>query len=259
MSKKLRKRFGQHLLIDLNTISDIVQAIDPSPKQNICEIGPGLGAITIPILKQVGTLQAVEIDRDLSKELVKKCRDVGVLKLHQADVLKFDFNQVVDPDQQCRVIGNLPYNISSPLLFHLLQYSKIIEDMHFMLQKEVVDRITATPGNTAYSQLSVMVQTYYKVKKLFDIAPQMFSPPPKVTSSFMRLLPFDTLQNKIVNREIFNMLVKLAFQHRRKTIKNNLTSVASEELLKQATINPSQRPQEISIDQYIILSNQLTI
>ena len=257
MTNKLRKRFGQHLLIDTNTISDIVQSIDPSPEQNIFEIGPGLGAITIPILKQVGILQAIEIDRDLAKELKKQCSTIGDLNLHQSDVLKFDFNSVVGSDQKLRLVGNLPYNISTPLLFHLLQFSDLIGDLHFMLQKEVVDRITATPGSSAYSRLSVMMQSYYKVESLFDITPDKFSPPPKVMSSFMRLVPSYDANNKITNREEFNKTVEHAFRHRRKTIKNNLAPIASEKQLLQASINPQQRPQEISIDQFITLSNLL--
>lgn len=258
MIKKLRKRFGQHLLTDKNTISDIVQVINPSPQQNICEIGPGLGAITIPLLMHMGTMQAIEIDRDLSTELLKRCKAVGDLALYQADVLKFNFNDIASADQPVRLIGNLPYNISTPLLFHLLQFSNIIEDMHFMLQKEVVERITATPGNSEYSRLSVMVQSYYKVESLFDIGPSMFSPPPKVTSSFMRLIPCDVAQGKLIDRSLFNRIVEIAFHQRRKTIKNNLASIASENQLQQALIDPNLRPQEISIRQYISLTKQLS-
>ncbi len=258
VTKKLRKRFGQHLLVDNNTILDIVQTINPRPQQNICEIGPGLGAITVPALKQVGVLHAIEIDRDLSAELVKKCLSIGKLILHQTDVLQFDFNKISNLKQHCRLIGNLPYNISTPLLFHLLEFNHI-EDIHFMLQKEVVDRITAKAGDSSYSRLSVMIQSHYKVESLFDIAPSMFSPPPKVTSSFMRLTPNHDLNKKIINRDSFNRLVGLAFHQRRKTIKNNLATLATEEQLKQASINPKQRPQEISIHQYIRLSNQLKI
>ncbi len=258
MIKKFRKRFGQHLLTDKNTISDIVQVINPSPQQNFCEIGPGLGAITIPMLMHVGTMRAVEIDRDLSIELLKRCKAVGDLILYQADVLKFNFNEIGSPDRPIRLIGNLPYNISTPLLFHLLQFSNIIEDMHFMLQKEVVERITAAPGKSEYSRLSVMVQSYYKVESLFDIAPSMFSPPPKVISSFMRLAPCDVVQGNLLDRSLFNKIVKVAFHQRRKTIKNNLSSIASENQLQQASIDPSLRPQEISIRQYITLTNQLS-
>jgi len=258
VTKKLRKRFGQHLLIDKDTIATIVQTINPSPQQCICEIGPGLGAITLLILKKVSAMHAVEIDRDLSKELLEKCKDIGNLTLHQADVLKFNFNDIASTNQSIRLIGNLPYNISTPLLFHLLQFSHAIIDMHFMLQKEVVDRITATHGSSEYSRLSIMVQSYYKVESLFEIAPHMFSPPPKVTSSFMRLLPGSAVQDKINDRSLFNKIIEVAFQQRRKTIKNSLASIASNNELQQASIDPSQRPQEISIQQYINLANQLS-
>lgn len=258
MVNKLRKRFGQHLLIDKPTISTIVQAINPAPRQNLCEIGPGLGAITLPVLKQAGTLQAIEIDRDLVKQLSQSCKDIGELKLYQADVLKFNFNEIASPNRPVRLIGNLPYNISTPILFHLMQFSDVITDMHFMLQKEVVDRITAAPGNSEYSRLSIMVQSYYKVESLFDIAPHMFSPPPKVTSSFMRLQPGTVEQEKIIDRSLFNKIIEIAFQQRRKTIKNSLACIASSTELQQASIDPKQRPQEVSIQQYINLSNQLS-
>ena len=258
MTKKLRKRFGQHLLTDTDTISDIVQAINPTSQQNLCEIGPGLGAITLPILQQARAMHAIEIDRDLSKELLEKCKKIGKLTLHQCDALKFDFNLIANLDQTIRLIGNLPYNISTPLLFYLLQFSDCIEDMHFMLQKEVVERVTALPGDSDYSRLSIMTQSYYKVENLFDIAPNMFSPPPKVTSSFMRLSPCDIGKTELLNRELFNKIIEFAFQQRRKTIKNNLSSMVSNKQLQQASIDPNQRPQEISIQQYIILTNLLT-
>lgn len=257
MTRKLRKRFGQHLLTNNNTIADIVQVINPTQQQNICEIGPGLGAITLPVLKKAGAMQAIEIDRDLAKELLEKCKNVGELTLHQADILKIDLNAIVGSNQSLRLIGNLPYNISTPLLFHLLKFSSFIEDMHFMLQKEVVDRITAIPGKSEYSRLSVMVQSYYKVESLFDIAPESFSPQPNVISSFMRLQPCETNRAKIKNRALFSNIVAMAFRQRRKTIKNSLASIVSQSQLQQASIDPGQRPQEISIPQYIALTNQL--
>lgn len=256
--RKLSKRLGQHLLTDKNTISAIVQAIAPAPEQNICEIGPGLGAITLPVLKNAGAMHAIEIDRGLSKELLKQCAGIGTLTLHQGDVLKFDFNHVARTTHPVRLIGNLPYNISTPLLFHLLQFPRMITDMHFMLQKEVVERITAVPGTSEYSRLSITVQSCYRVQNLFDIAPGMFSPPPKVTSSFMRLQPDPDNLEKIHDRALFNKLVETAFQQRRKTIKNSLAKTATEMELQQAAIDPGQRPQEISIQQYINLANLLS-
>ena len=256
--QKLRKRFGQHFLIDKDTIENIVLAINPLSEQNLCEIGPGNGAITFPIIKKVKNIQAIEIDRNLASELIKKIKNIDQLKLHQTDVLKFDFNQIGNKQNKIRLFGNLPYNISTPLLFHIMQYSDIILDMHFMLQKEVVDRITAKPSTSEYSRLSISVQSFYTVQRLFDIPPEMFTPAPKVMSSFMRLIPNNELQSKITNRNIFNTVIEKAFQHRRKTIKNNLSSILSEGQLLMAEINPSVRPQDISLQQYIMLSNLLS-
>lgn len=257
MPKILRKRFGQHLLTDKTSISTIVQIINPLPKDNICEIGPGLGAITLPILKLTNKMHVVEIDRDLAKELKVNCKDVGNLILHNIDILKFNLNDIANPNQPVRLIGNLPYNISTPLLFHLLNFSNIIKDMHFMLQKEVVDRIIAKPGNSQYGRLTVMMQSYYDVESLLDISADMFTPPPKVNSSFMRLAPSNTYNKIIENRTLFNKIIETAFNQRRKTIKNSLSSIASMQQLENASIDPKFRPQDISIQQYINLSNQL--
>ena len=254
---KLNKRLGQHLLTDKTTISAITQAIAPAPKQNICEIGPGLGAITLPVLKVAGAMHAIEIDQALSEELLKQCQGVGTLTLHQGDVLKFDFHRLTKPDHAIRLIGNLPYNISTPLLFHLLQFSGVISDMHFMLQKEVAERITATPKTSEYSRLSVIMQSHHKVENLFDIAPHMFSPPPKVTSCFIRMRPDPVTLGKIRSRTLFDQLVKTAFQQRRKTIKNSLAKDVTEKELQRAGIDPRNRPQEISLQQYINLANLL--
>ena len=257
MPNILRKRFGQHFLTDKTIIHTIVQIINPTVKQNICEIGPGLGAITLPILKKINQMHAVEIDRDLAQELQVKCKDIGTVIIHNADVLKFNFNDIADPNQPMRLIGNLPYNISTSLLFHLLNFSSLIMDMHFMLQKEVVDRIIAKPGHSQYSRLTVMVQSYYDVESLLDISPDMFTPPPKVNSSFLRLMQNDVYEKKIKNRNLFNNIIDTAFNQRRKTIKNSLSSIVSRQQLENAIIDPDLRPQEISIQQYIKLSNQL--
>lgn len=258
MAGTLRKRFGQHLLVNPNTITSIVKAIHPKKEDRLVEIGPGRGAITIPILKNIGKLDAVEIDRDIAKEVAEQCRNIGQLTIHQSDVLNFDFNQLANIESPIRLFGNLPYNISTPLLFHLLSFSNVIIDMHFMLQKEVVNRITAKAGDSNYSRLSIMLQCNYKVESLFDISPNDFNPPPKVNSSFMRLLPDDGYFKKIKDHNLFNTLIETAFQQRRKTIKNSLSTLASEEQLTKANISLTQRPQEISIPQFIELSNLLS-
>jgi len=255
---KLRKRFGQHLLTNPNTITSIVKVIHPKKADHLVEIGPGRGAITIPILKTVGKLHAIEIDRDIAKEVTQQCKNIGELIIHQGDVLNFDFNQLSTINESIRLFGNLPYNISTPLLFHLLKFSNLIMDMHFMLQKEVVDRITATVGDSNYSRLSIMIQCSYKVESLFDISPDDFTPPPKVNSSFMRLIPNNEHHTKIKNYQVFSKLIETAFQQRRKTIKNSLSNLASEEQLSYANIPLTKRPQEISIPQYIELSNKLS-
>lgn len=257
MTRPLRKRFGQHLLSNPNTINSIVTVIHPKKDDLLVEIGPGRGAITIPILKNVATLHAVEIDRDIAKEVTEQCEDIGNLIVHQGDVLNFDFKQLATQSKPIRIFGNLPYNISTPLLFHLLKFSELIIDMHFMLQKEVVDRIIASAGDSNYSRLSIMIQSGYQVESLFDISPNDFTPPPKVNSSFMRLIPTNEYKAQIKDHSTFSKLVETAFQQRRKTIKNSLSKVVTEEQLINANIKASQRPQDISIPQYIKLSNQL--
>ena len=187
-----------------------------------------------------------------------RCKGIGELTIHQGDVLNFDFNQLASTEKPIRLFGNLPYNISTPLLFHLLNFSNVIIDMHFMLQKEVVDRITAKTDASNYSRLSIMLQCRYKVESLFDISPNDFTPPPKVNSSFMRLLPDNGYFKQIKDHSVFNKLVETAFQQRRKTIKNSLSTLVTEEQLMKANILLTQRPQEISIPQFIELSNQLS-
>ncbi len=257
MTRPLRKRFGQHLLSNPNTINNIVKVIHPKKDDRLVEIGPGRGAISVPILKNVGSLQAIEIDRDIAREVAERCKNFGNLEIHLGDVLRFDFNKLASISKPIRLFGNLPYNISTPLLFHLLKFSDCIIDMHFMLQKEVVDRITALAGDSNYSRLSIMVQASYKVESLFNISPSEFSPPPKVNSSFMRLNPTDKFQKQINDKIIFAKLVETAFQQRRKTIKNSLSKIVTEEQLAKANIQTTQRPQEVSIQQYIQLSNEL--
>ena len=257
MATKLRKRYGQHLLTDRSVIENIINVVRPNSDQNICEIGPGKGAITFPLLKIAKKLHAIEIDRDLVRFLEKNSHEFGELTIHQMDALNFDFNTISTQANTIRLIGNLPYNISTPLLFHLLKFSDKIIDIHFMLQKEVVDRITASIDTSNYSRLSVMMQANYNAISLFDIRPDQFNPPPKVDSSFMRLVPRDEYKSQIKNSTLFSKLVETAFQQRRKTIKNSLSKLVNEKQLLNAQILPSQRPQEISIQQYINLSNEL--
>ncbi|MEZ5673210.1 MAG: 16S rRNA (adenine(1518)-N(6)/adenine(1519)-N(6))-dimethyltransferase RsmA [Thiotrichaceae bacterium] len=184
-----RKRFGQHFLHDAHIISEIIAAIAPQPTQQLVEIGPGRGALTLPLLAQSKCLDVVELDRDLLTELARRCEPLGELRIYQADVLKFDFLQLVT-DKKLRIVGNLPYNISTPLLFYLLNFVTHVEDMTFMLQKEVVARMVAATDTADYGRLSVMLQYYYEIEYLFDVAPEAFVPPPKVDSSMVQLRPY---------------------------------------------------------------------
>ena len=189
MSHKARKRFGQNFLHDPGIIRRIVSSINPRPGDRLVEIGPGQGAITRELLQAAGHLDAIELDRDLIAPLAQSCGELGQLQIHCADALKFDFRGLADKGHKLRVVGNLPYNISTPLLFHLLEQADCIEDMHFMLQKEVVDRMAAQPGGKAYGKLSVMLQVQCEITPLFIIGPGAFKPAPKVDSALVRLQP----------------------------------------------------------------------
>jgi len=253
MAYQSRKRFGQHFLHDQNVIEHIVTAFDPKPGEKIIEIGPGKGALTIPLLKQQQELDVVEVDRDLAKAINEKCKDIGLLKVHCIDVLDFDFCQF--ENKRLRIIGNLPYNISTPILFHLLNYGHCISDMLFMLQKEVVERLSAEPGCKEYGRLSVMVQSQCQVEKLFNIGPESFIPPPKVDSSVVRLRLCGSADINISDLEIFARIVKQAFAQRRKTLRNSLRALFDEDQIINAGISPGARAEELTIDQFAKLTD----
>lgn len=255
MSIAPRKRFGQHFLHDKHIIQRLVHVIDPRPEQHIVEIGPGQGALTLPILKEIGQLDVVEIDWDLIPALKMRCLGKGALIVHQADALEFDFSSLVHHSEPLRIIGNLPYNISTPLIFHLLTFAKNISDMHFMLQKEVVDRLAAKSGDDAYGRLSIMVQYHCEVKYLFHVPPSAFYPPPKVDSSVVRLIPHVSYPHMAHDYEHFAHLVKEAFSHRRKTLRNALKQMVSDELWEKSKIDPHLRPEELGVADYVSLSN----
>ena len=254
MGSSVRRRFGQHFLVDETVIERIVRAIDPRPGDRIVEIGPGKGALTIPLLSALGQLDVVEVDRDLAGDLVDRCRDAGRLNLLRQDALKTDF--AVFSATRLKVVGNLPYNISTPLLFHLLGFEHITV-MVFMLQKEVVDRLCASPDTPEYGRLSVMVQAHCRAEKLFDVGAAAFRPRPKVASALVRLdvLPVET--GRIRNYELFTDLVRTAFSSRRKQISNGLKPWFNPPQLEQLKIPPSARPAELSVTDYINLSNSL--
>jgi 16S rRNA (adenine1518-N6/adenine1519-N6)-dimethyltransferase len=251
---KPRKRFGQHFLNDSSIIHQIIAEIDPAPEDHLIEIGPGQGALTLSLFKLYPDihLTAIEIDRDLSAWLKQK---ITHLHLYQADVLKFDFSQF--PQSELRIIGNLPYNISTPLLFHLMDYKDKIKDMHFMLQKEVVERLSASPDSKAYGRLSIMIQYDFTVIPLFSVPPEAFTPPPQVQSAMVKLIP-KTPEIKIKDPSLFEVIVREAFQHRRKTLKNALKKYIGKENMILFNINPDARPEVLSVNDYVKLCNQIT-
>jgi len=252
-----RKRFGQHFLRDQSVINAIVDAIDPRVDQHIVEIGPGLGAITLPVLARVKTMDAVEIDRDVIAALKVSSFSVGELRLYEANVLKFDFGSLRRDAQRLRLIGNLPYNISTPLLFELIEQREHFHDMHFMLQKEVVARMGAQPGTSDYGRLTVMLAPWLKVEPLFDIGPEAFRPPPKVMSSVVRLTPHATPPFVIEDRTRFAKVVMAAFSQRRKTLRNALSSLLNTEQIEAAGIDPGLRAEVLSPDKFAALAAQI--
>lgn len=252
-----RKRFGQHFLTDQNVINQIVYAIGPKPSDNLVEIGPGLGALTTQILPLSKQLNVVELDRDVILPLKLACVDLGELTIHQGDVLQFDFSTLVQPKKMLRIIGNLPYNISTPLIFHLLDYNADIQDMHFMLQKEVVDRLTAKPGTKDYGRLSIMLQYYCQADNLFEVPPSAFTPPPKVDSAIVRLTPHDNPPHKANNKKVLDDIVRMAFSQRRKTLRNSLKNSISSEELRALNIDPQARPETLTIEEFVRISNNL--
>ena len=251
-----RKRFGQNFLHDPGVIDHIIHVIDPRPDQHFVEIGPGLGALTRPLLRTVGELDVVEIDRDIIPLLRESCSAYGELRIHNQDALKFDFTALAT-DQSLRVIGNLPYNISSPLIFHLLTQLAVIRDMHFMLQKEVAERLAAAPGTKRYGRLSVMVQCLCAVELLFTVGPGAFKPAPKVDSAVVRLSPHRQAPIQVDDQKRFAELVNQAFSQRRKTLRNALKGLLTAEQIAALAIDPSRRPETLSLAEYALLSNAL--
>ncbi|TAL60539.1 MAG: 16S rRNA (adenine(1518)-N(6)/adenine(1519)-N(6))-dimethyltransferase RsmA [Legionella sp.] len=246
-----RKRFGQNFLQNQHVIQDIINVINPQPDDNILEIGPGLGALTQPLLRQLNQLKAVEIDRDLQAYLSELPIAQGKLQLISADALTVDYNQFGD---NLRIVGNLPYNISTPLLIHLLQFASYIKDMYFMLQKEVVERMASGPGSKNYGRLSVMLQYHCEVEHLFDVPPEAFDPQPKVDSAIVRLSPHQNSPYAVVAVEKLGEIVAASFAMRRKTLINNLKGVISATELSDLGIDGTKRPEQISIAEYVQLA-----
>lgn len=239
-----RKRFGQHFLHDPAVIERIVRAVDPQPADRMVEIGPGLGAITLPLLRHLPQLDAVEIDRDAIRHLTEVSAGRS-LRIHEADVLEFDFGALRTDSRRLRLVGNLPYNISTPLLFRLIEQREQLLDMHFMLQKEVVDRMAASAGDENYGRLSVMLAPWLQVEPLFDIGPGAFRPPPRVVSTVVRLLPHSAPPFRIEDQSRFAAVVAAAFSQRRKTLRNSLKAWLSEDQIRQAGVDPGDRAEVV--------------
>jgi 16S rRNA (adenine1518-N6/adenine1519-N6)-dimethyltransferase len=255
LSHRPRKRFGQNFLHDPGIIGRIVAAINPHPGESLVEIGPGRGAITLPLLQAAGKLTVIELDRDLIRPLQTHCSEAGELVIHNADALRFDFCSLADATS-LRVVGNLPYNISTPLLFHLLDQHRCIQDLHFMLQKEVVDRMAAVPGSRQYGRLSVMLQYRCRVTPLFVIGPGAFNPPPKVDSAFVRLEPYAQPPVSVDDEAVFAVLVRQAFAQRRKTLRNALREMLDADEIKEAGVDPTARAETLSLNAFAALANR---
>lgn len=248
---KARKRFGQNFLNDDYWIEKIAEAVHAAPGEKIVEIGPGQAALTRLLIEAASHIYCVEIDRDLAAWLRTQFTEAQ-LTVIETDALKFGWRQFVE-EEKIRVVGNLPYNISSPLLFKLSEISPRVIDQHFMLQKEVVDRMCAAPGTKAYGRLSVMLQHKYRMTALFDVPPEAFTPAPKVMSSVVRMVPLEHPLS--VNEEVFRRVVAASFAMRRKTIRNNLSSWISDSLLQEARIDPSARAETVPMEKFVELSN----
>lgn len=251
-----RKRFGQNFLHDPGVIERIVRSISPRPEDAIVEIGPGLGALTEELLAVNPRLQVVELDRDLIPVLRTKFFNYPEFRIHEADALTFDFRQLVD-DQPLRIVGNLPYNISTPLIFHLLSQSGVVKDMHFMLQKEVVQRLAAVPGDNHYGRLGIMAQYFCRVQPLFEVGPGAFKPAPKVDSAIVRLVPHDTLPHPARDLGTLQAVVRTAFNARRKTLRKALGGLISADQLRELGIDDGLRPENLSLADYVAIADCL--
>jgi 16S rRNA (adenine1518-N6/adenine1519-N6)-dimethyltransferase len=255
LNHRPRKRFGQNFLHDPGVIARIVTAVHPLPGEALVEIGPGQGALTLPLLAATGRLTVVELDRDLITPLQNHCRDAGELTVYNRDALRFDFCALAGAGS-LRVVGNLPYNISTPLLFHLLDQQRCIADMHFMLQKEVVERMAARAGSHAYGRLSVMLQYRCAVEMLFHIGPGAFTPPPRVDSAFVRLQPYRKPPVTVSDEQVFATLVRQAFAQRRKTLRNTLRGLLDAAEIRSAGVDPTARAETLGLNEFAALANR---
>jgi 16S rRNA (adenine1518-N6/adenine1519-N6)-dimethyltransferase len=256
MGHRARKRFGQNFLADPQVIQRIIDTINPAPGQVILEIGPGQAAISSPLAESGAELHLIEIDRDLAARLETRFAPASNVVVHSGDALNTDFSKIVG-GRPFRLVGNLPYNISTPLLFHVLKWRNLVVDMHFMLQQEVVKRMAASPGGKAWGRLSVMCQVYCEVTQLFNVPPEAFTPAPKVQSGFVRLVPHDVPPVVIRDMPAFERLVSQAFSMRRKTLRNCLKGLLDAPQIEAAGIDPGLRPETLGVAQFAALTNLL--
>lgn len=251
-----RKRFGQNFLHDDYTIDSIVSAIAPKAQDNLIEIGPGLGSLTVPLSKRTDHLTVIEIDRDLAARLKENADLKNRINVIESDVMKVDFRQLLNNEAETlRVVGNLPYNISTPLLFYLFQFRPYISDMYFMLQKEVVSRLVATPNHKSYGRLAVIAQYYCQIIPVLEVPPSAFTPAPKVNSAVVQLIPHNSLPYSADNVKLLGQITRLAFNQRRKTLRNSLRALFSEEQLASLDIDANKRAENLAVSQYVQLAN----
>ncbi len=257
MNSRPKKQLGQHFLVDQHVLADIVHAIAPQPSDRLVEIGPGPGALTLPLLDAAGKLLAIELDRDLVPVLAERATSHGELELIRASVLKVDLDELAARlDGPLRMVGNLPYNISSPILFHCLAHRPAIHDMTFLLQKEMAERIVAGPGSKTYGRISVMVQLACRADLLLEVGPQAFRPPPKVDSALIRLTPRPEAEQPDVDGKLLADVVRAAFSQRRKTLANALKRLMPREHIEAAGIDPSLRAEALTPAEFIALARQ---
>ena len=254
-----RKRFGQNFLVDDGIIYGIVNAIDPQPDDVVVEIGPGLGALTNPLLERLPSMQVVELDRDLVERLRNRYNDR--LTVHAGDALAFDFGKLKEPGRALRIVGNLPYNISSPLLFHLMDFADHVRDQHFMLQKEVVERMVAEPGSKAFGRLSIMLQVRYHMEHVLDVPPASFNPPPKVDSAVVRMIPWPRAEDGTLRSpypacdpNVLGDVVTAAFSQRRKVLRNTLSFLRDQVDFEALGFDLGRRAEEVPVAEYVELA-----
>lgn len=253
-----RKRFGQNFLHDQQVIDRIIREIAPTSSDHLLEIGPGQGALTEQLAESGARVDCVELDRDLAEHLRHQYRDYDNVHIHQHDILKFDLNDLELSDKRVRIIGNLPYNISTAVLFHLVKYHEKIEDMSFMLQLEVVERMSASVGDKDYGRLSLMLQYFCQAEKLFDVSPQAFTPQPKVNSAIVRLTPHKALPITVKDTDCLKVVVRTAFNQRRKTLKNSLKTLISDSELSDLEIDMTLRPEKLTLTDYVKISDAIS-